>query len=45
VVPVRGWPTKGSSELPPGERYFPGEDRTNLPASNEALRQLCAACA
>ena len=45
VVPVRGWPPKGSTELPPGERYFPGEDRSNLPAANEALRQLRAACA
>lgn len=44
VVPVRGWPPKGSNELPPGERYFPGEDRSNLPAANEALRQLRSTC-
>jgi hypothetical protein len=44
VVPVRGWPTKGSNELPAGERYFPGEDRSNLPAANEALRQLRSTC-
>jgi len=45
VVPVRGWPPLGSNVLPPGERYFPGEDRSNLPAANEALRQLRSACA
>lgn len=45
VVPVRGWPPQGSNELPPGERYFPGEDRANLPAADEALRRLRAACA
>ena len=45
VVPVRGWPPKGSNALPPGERYFPGEDRSNLPAADEALRRLRSACA
>ena len=45
VVPVRGWPPQGSHGLPPGERYFPGEDRSRLPAANEALRQLRSACA
>lgn len=48
VVAVRGWPPKrgpGSNALPPGERYFPGEDRSTLPASNNALRQLRATCA
>lgn len=44
VVPVRGWPPKGSPQLPSGQRYFPGEDRANLPAANEALRRLRAAC-
>jgi hypothetical protein len=44
VVPVRGWPPPGSNELPAGERYFPGEDRSTLPASNDALRQLRSAC-
>ena len=44
VVPVRGWSSGGSNPLPPGERYFPGEDRSNLPAANEALRQLRATC-
>jgi hypothetical protein len=45
VVPVRGWPPKGGNELPPGERYFPGEDRSMLPAADEALRRLRSACA
>ena len=45
VVPVRGWPPKGGNELPPGERYFPGEDRSMLPAADEALRRLRWACA
>ncbi len=44
VVPVRGWPPKGSTDLPPGERYFPDEDRSSLPAANEALRQLRSTC-
>lgn len=44
VVPVRGWPPQGSRQLPPGARYFPGEDRAALPASNEALRRLRSAC-
>jgi hypothetical protein len=42
VVPVRGWPPGGA---PAGdERLLPGEDATRLPASNEALRRLRAAC-
>jgi len=45
VVPVRGWGPKGSSDMPVGERYFPGEDRGMLPASIEALRRLRATCA
>jgi len=45
VVPVRGWPPQGSNQLPPGERYFPGEDRANLPAADEALRRLRSTCA
>ena len=48
VVAVRGWPPKhaaGSHALPPGQRYFPGEDRSTLPAANEALRRLRSACA
>jgi hypothetical protein len=45
VVPVRGWPAPGSNELPAGQRYFPDEDRSKLPAANEALRQLRFTCA
>lgn len=44
VVAVRGWPQKGSSELPDGERYFADENTNNLPAANEALRTLRSAC-
>jgi hypothetical protein len=42
---VRGWPPSGSSAtLPPGERYFQGENPAVLPASNEALRRLRSTC-
>ncbi len=44
VVPVRGWPAKGGPQLPAGQRYFPGEDRSQLPAANEALRRLRSTC-
>lgn len=44
VVPVRGWPGPGSNELPAGQRYFPSEDPSTLPAANEALRQLRSTC-
>lgn len=44
VVPVRGFPPKGSPQLPHGERYFPGEDPAQLPAANEALRRLRSTC-
>jgi hypothetical protein len=44
VVPVRGWPGPGSHELPAGQRYFPNEDPSRLPAANEALRQLRSTC-
>jgi hypothetical protein len=44
IVAVRGFPPPGSHAIPPGERYFPGEDRSRLPASNEALRRLRATC-
>jgi len=44
VVAVRGWPPHGSRQLPPGARYFPDEDRSSLPASNEALRRLRSTC-
>ena len=46
VVPVRGWPAAGSPSLPAvGQRYLAGENPEHLPASNEALRRLRAACA
>ncbi len=44
VVAVRGFPPPGSTALPDGERYFPDEDRTRLPAGNESLRRLRASC-
>jgi hypothetical protein len=44
VVAVRGFPPPGSKALPDGERYFPGENPANLPASNEALRRLRSTC-
>jgi hypothetical protein len=44
VVPVRGWPPSGSGELPAGQRYFPDEDRANLPQSDELLRRLRSTC-
>jgi hypothetical protein len=44
VVPVRGWPPAGSGDLPEGQRYFPDEDRTRLPQSDELLRRLRSTC-
>jgi hypothetical protein len=44
VVAVRGFPPPGSKALPDGERYFPGENPANLPASNESLRRLRVTC-
>jgi hypothetical protein len=44
VVAVRGWPPAGSNELAQGQRYFAGENPSNLPAANEALRQLRSTC-
>ena len=44
VVAVRGFPPRGSRAIPPGERYFPDEQRDRLPANNDALRRLRAAC-
>lgn len=44
VVAVRGWPTQGSDELPDGQRYFANENPADLPAANEALRQLRSTC-
>lgn len=45
VVAVRGWPRVRSADLPLGERYFKGEDPSDLPASNNALRRLRSTCA
>jgi hypothetical protein len=44
VVAVRGFPPRGSTIIPPGERYFPDENRAVLPQSSEALRRLRATC-
>lgn len=44
VVAVRGWPRAGSNELPDGQRHFTDENPANLPAANEALRQLRSTC-
>jgi len=44
VVGVRGFPPPGSNAIPHGERYFPDEDRANLPQANEALRRLRSTC-
>jgi len=44
VVAVRGFPPPGSNAIPHGERYFPDEDRSNLPQANEALRRLRSTC-
>jgi hypothetical protein len=44
VFAVRGFPPRGSQDIPRGERYFPGEQRDHLPANNESLRRLRAAC-
>ncbi len=45
VVAVRGWPSAGSNTLPHGARYFDDEDRSKLPASNNALSRLRSTCA
>jgi hypothetical protein len=44
VATVRGWPPPGSNELPPGQNYFPGEDRNDFPSSEELLRRLRSTC-
>jgi hypothetical protein len=44
VVAVRGWPPQGSNELPDGQRHFANENPADLPAANEALRQLRSTC-
>jgi hypothetical protein len=44
VVAVRGFPPPGSNAIPAGERYYPDENRDNLPRSNEALRRIRSTC-
>jgi hypothetical protein len=44
VVAVRGFPPPGAPDIPPGARYFPGEDGSRLPQSNTALRRLRSTC-
>jgi hypothetical protein len=44
VVAVRGFPPRGSDALPRGERYFPGENRANLPRNNRTLKRLRSTC-
>jgi hypothetical protein len=44
VVAVRGWPPPGSSPLPAGQDYFPGENRADLPQSTDLLRRLRSTC-
>jgi hypothetical protein len=44
VVPVKGWPPPGSSDLPEGANYYRGEDPSTLPSSNELLRRLRSTC-
>ncbi len=45
VVAVRGFPPPGAADIPPGQRYFPGEDGSRLPQSNTGLRRLRSTCA
>ena len=44
VVAVRGFPPRGSSAIPRGERYYPDEDRSVLPQDNRSLKRLRKAC-
>jgi hypothetical protein len=44
VIAVRGFPPRGSDALPSGERYFPGENRDQLPVNNSTLTRLRNAC-
>ena len=41
---MRGFPPRGSDEIPRGERYFPDENRDNLPSNNGTLKRLRGAC-
>jgi hypothetical protein len=44
VAAVRGFPPRGSNAIPRGERYYPDEDRAQLPEDNRALKRLRKAC-
>ncbi len=44
VVAVRGFPPRGSDALPPGERYFPGENQDTLPRNDSTLKRLRSTC-
>jgi hypothetical protein len=44
VVVVGGVPPRGSDALPQGERYFPDEQRDQLPANNSTLTRLRNTC-
>ena len=44
VVAVRGFPPRGSNAIPRGERYFPDENRDQLPRKNRTLKRLRSAC-
>jgi hypothetical protein len=44
VVAVRGFPPRGSNAIPRGERYYPDENRAQLPQDNRSLKRLRKAC-
>lgn len=44
VVAVRGFPPSGSDAIPRGERYFPDENRDQLPRNNRTLKRLRSTC-
>ncbi len=44
VVAVRGFPPRGSDAIPRGERYFPDENRDQLPRNNKTLKRLRSTC-
>jgi hypothetical protein len=44
VVAVRGFPPRGSNAIPRGERYFPDENRDQLPTNNRTLKRLRSTC-
>lgn len=44
VTAIRGWPPRGSNELPPGQRHYADEDPARLPQADELLRRLRTTC-